>query len=122
MALIIMDECIACDACREECPNMAIEEGDPIYVIDADRCTECVGHYEEPQCVEVCPVDCIILDPDNEETLEELKFKYEQLMEEKTKMSKITTVIDIGSNSMRMVVLEKSSRFAFSLINETKVE
>jgi ferredoxin len=44
MALIIMDECIACDACREECPNMAIEEGDPIYVIDADRCTECVGH------------------------------------------------------------------------------
>ena len=91
-----------------------------IYVIDADRCTECVGHYEEPQCVEVCPVDCIILDPDNEETLEELKFKYEQLMEEKTKMSKITTVIDIGSNSMRMVVLEKSSRFAFSLINETK--
>ena len=42
MALIIMDECIACDACREECPNMAIEEGDPIYVIDADRCTECV--------------------------------------------------------------------------------
>ena len=56
-----MDECIACDACREECPNDAIEEGDPVYIIDADRCTECVGHYEEPQCVEVCPVDCIIL-------------------------------------------------------------
>ncbi len=35
-------------------------------------------------------------------------------------MSKITTIIDIGSNSMRMVVLQKSSRFAFSLINETK--
>ena len=52
------------------------------FIIDPDRCTECVGHYEEPQCVEVCPVDCIILDPDNEETLEELKFKYEQLMEE----------------------------------------
>ena len=82
MSLMITDECIACDACREECPNYAIEEGDPIYVIDPDRCTECVGHYEEPQCVEVCPVDCIIIDPDSEETMEELKFKYEQLMEE----------------------------------------
>lgn len=82
MSLIITDECIACDACREECPNMAIEEGDPIYIIDPDRCTECVGHYEEPACVEVCPVDCIIIDPDNQETMEELKFKYEQLQEE----------------------------------------
>ncbi len=51
-------------------------------LMNPDRCTECVGHYEEPQCVEVCPVDCIIIDPDNEETMEELKFKYEQLMEE----------------------------------------
>ncbi|AXX92918.1 ferredoxin [Malaciobacter molluscorum LMG 25693] len=82
MSLIITDECIACDACREECPNYAIEEGDPIYLIDSDRCTECVGHYEEPACVEVCPVDCIIVDPDNQETMEELKFKYEQLQEE----------------------------------------
>ena len=82
MSLIITDECIACDACREECPNYAIEEGDPIYMIDSDRCTECVGHYEEPSCIEVCPVDCIIIDPDNQETMKELKFKYEQLMEE----------------------------------------
>ena len=82
MSLIITDECIACDACREECPNDAIEEGDPIYIIDPDRCTECVGHYEEPSCVEVCPVDCIIIDSDNQETMEELRFKFKQLQEE----------------------------------------
>lgn len=82
MSLIITDECIACDACREECPNEAIEEGDPIYIIDPDRCTECVGHYEEPSCVEVCPVDCIIIDSDNQETMEELRFKFKQLQEE----------------------------------------
>lgn len=79
MALIITDECIACDACVDECPNDAISEGDPIYVIDPDRCTECVGHYDEPACVAVCPVDCIKLDPDTQETLEELKFKFKQL-------------------------------------------
>ncbi|VAY88443.1 4Fe-4S ferredoxin, iron-sulfur binding [hydrothermal vent metagenome] len=81
MSLIITDECIACDACREECPNMAIEEGDPIYTIEPDLCTECVGHFDEPQCVEVCPVDCIILDADNRETIQELNFKLKQLQE-----------------------------------------
>ena len=79
MSLMITDECIACDACREECPNEAIEEGDPIYVIDSDMCTECVGSFDEPQCIEVCPVDCIILDPDNQETVQELQFKFDQL-------------------------------------------
>jgi len=82
MALMITDDCIACDACRDECPNQAIEEGDPIYVIDPDRCTECVGHYDEPACIAVCPVDCIIPDPDNVETVEELKFKFEHLQQE----------------------------------------
>ncbi len=79
MALLITEECIACDACVDECPNEAISEGDPIYIIDPDRCTECVGHYDEPACVAVCPVDCIKLDPDTQETLEELKFKFKQL-------------------------------------------
>jgi len=79
MALKISDDCIACDACREECPNGAIEENDPIYVIDPDRCTECVGYYDEPQCIAVCPVDCIASDPDNVESVEELKFKFTQL-------------------------------------------
>lgn len=82
MSLMITEDCIACDACREECPNDAIEEGDPIYVIDPDRCTECVGHYDEPACVAVCPVDCIVPDPDNVETIEELRLKYEQLQSE----------------------------------------
>jgi ferredoxin len=79
---MIQEECIACDACIEECPNEAIEEGDPVYMIDADRCTECVGVYDEPSCVAVCPIDCIMPDPDNVETLQELKFKYKQLESE----------------------------------------
>ncbi len=79
MALKISDDCIACDACRDECPNYAIEENDPIYIIDTDRCTECVGHYDEPQCIAVCPVDCIKSDPDVVESVEELKFKLSQL-------------------------------------------
>jgi len=57
MSLIINDECIACDACREECPTFAIEEGDPIYIIDPDRCTECVGYYDEPACAAACPTE-----------------------------------------------------------------
>ncbi|WP_283788695.1 YfhL family 4Fe-4S dicluster ferredoxin [Bermanella sp. WJH001] len=79
MALIITDDCINCDVCEPECPNEAISEGEEIYVIDPKKCTECVGHYDEPQCQLVCPVDCIPLDPDNEETQEELMEKYERL-------------------------------------------
>ncbi|SOD40310.1 YfhL family 4Fe-4S dicluster ferredoxin [Nitrosovibrio sp. Nv4] len=76
MALIITDECINCDVCQPECPNDAISQGEEFYVIDPRLCTECVGHHEESQCVEVCPVDCIILDPDIVETKEQLYEKY----------------------------------------------
>jgi ferredoxin len=79
MALMITDECINCDVCEPECPNNAISAGDEIYVIDPDLCTECVGHYDEPQCRLVCPVDCIPLNPDHPETREELTAKYERL-------------------------------------------
>ena len=79
MALMITDECINCDVCEPECPNGAIYMGDEIYEISPDLCTECVGHYEESQCVEVCPVDCIIVDPGHEETQEELMAKYEKI-------------------------------------------
>ena len=79
MALIITDECINCDVCEPECPNAAISPGDDIYVIDPKRCTECVGHYEEPQCQEVCPVDCIPLDENHIETDEALWTKYRRL-------------------------------------------
>ena len=76
MALLITDECINCDVCEPECPNGAISQGAEIYVIDPRRCTECVGHFDVPQCVEVCPVDCIILDPGHCETSAELEIKY----------------------------------------------
>ncbi|HIO91833.1 MAG TPA: YfhL family 4Fe-4S dicluster ferredoxin, partial [Leucothrix mucor] len=51
MSLFITDECINCDVCEPECPNEAIYMGDEIYEINKDLCTECVGHYDEPQCV-----------------------------------------------------------------------
>ncbi len=80
MSLLITDECINCDVCEPECPNEAIYMGEEIYEIDRDKCTECVGHYDEPQCVEVCPVDCIPKDEANPETQEQLMLKYEHLM------------------------------------------
>lgn len=79
MALLINDECVNCGVCEPECPNEAITEGEDIYIIDPAKCTECVGHYDEPQCVDVCPVDCIPADPDHTETKEELQAKYERL-------------------------------------------
>ena len=80
MALMITDECIYCDVCEPECPNAAISQGPEIYVIDAAKCTECVGHFDKPQCREVCPVDCIPVNPDCVETQDELMRKYEGLM------------------------------------------
>lgn len=79
MALLITDECINCDVCEPECPNDAISMGELIYVIDPRRCTECVGHFEQPQCQEVCPVDCILVDPDHTETPDALQAKYDEL-------------------------------------------
>ena len=63
MALLITDDCINCDVCEPECPNEAIYLGAEIYEIDPNKCTECVGHFDEPQCVQVCPVACIPVDP-----------------------------------------------------------
>ena len=83
MALIITDECINCDVCEPECPNEAISQGPEIYQIDPARCTECVGHFDRPQCVEVCPVDCIPVDPAHVETTAQLTLKYEGLMKAK---------------------------------------
>ena len=79
MALMITEECINCDVCEPECPNEAISQGDEIYVINPDKCTECVGHYDEPQCVQVCLVDCIPKDPNHEESEEQLKAKFTKL-------------------------------------------
>ncbi len=79
MALLIKDNCINCDMCDPECPNEAISYGKKIYEIDPDLCTECVGHYDKPTCIAVCPIDCIIVDPARVETEDELYDKYVQI-------------------------------------------
>ena len=85
MALMITDECINCDVCEPECPNNAISQGEEIYQIDPGKCTECVGHYEQPQCQEVCPVDCIPLNPDYVESQQQLNQKYLRLTQRMVK-------------------------------------
>ena len=83
MALKITDQCINCDVCEPECPNEAIRQGVEIYEIDPAKCTECVGHFTTPQCREVCPVDCIPLDLDHVETMDELFAKFTALTQQK---------------------------------------
>ena len=79
MALRITEECINCDVCEPQCPNQAIYMGDQIYEIDPSRCTECMGHFDEPQCIVVCPVECIEIHPDHKESPEQLMTRYHQL-------------------------------------------
>ncbi len=83
MALMITDECINCDVCEPVCPNQAIYQGEAIFEINPSLCTECVGHFNEPQCVAVCPVSCIPLNPEYLETKEQLMDKYMKLQEKK---------------------------------------
>ena len=77
------EECIACAACEEECPNEAISEADDVYVIEASKCSECIGWFEESQCALVCPVDACVPDPDHEETQDQLVEKFKQLHPDK---------------------------------------
>ncbi|MBO1256054.1 YfhL family 4Fe-4S dicluster ferredoxin [Alteromonas sp. 5E99-2] len=79
MALLINNRCINCDMCEPECPNEAITMGANIYEINPDKCTECVGHYEQPTCVAVCPIDCIKLDPNRLESEDLLYEKFVEL-------------------------------------------
>jgi ferredoxin len=81
MSLMITDECINCDVCEPVCPNDAIYQGQEIYEIDPNLCTECIGHYDEPQCVSVCPIDCIPMNPDVVETKEQLLAKFKRITE-----------------------------------------
>jgi ferredoxin len=83
MAFKITEECIACAACETECPNEAITEGEEIFIIAPDKCTECVGHYDTQQCADVCPVDCCIPDPDHKESRDELLAKFKKLHPDK---------------------------------------
>src|SRR3954468_7348873 len=85
MALLITDDCINCDVCEPECPNDAISMGAEFYQIDPNKCTECVGHFDEPQCQQVCPVACIPFNPEWRETREQLQAKYERLTADKAR-------------------------------------
>ena len=84
MAYKITDDCISCGACESECNNDAISEGEEVYIIDPDKCTECVGWFDSPKCVEVCPVDAPVSDPDRQETREQLLDKWRKLHPGKT--------------------------------------
>ena len=81
MALKILKDCINCDVCEPVCPNQAISQGEEIFDIDPNLCTECVGHFDVPECQEICPVDCIIIDPEVIESNEQLLAKYKKLTE-----------------------------------------
>ncbi len=80
MAMIILDTCINCGNCEPDCPNTAISQGSSIYQVAPEKCTECVGAFDAPKCVEVCPVDgCIVVDPAHTETHDALEAKYHSL-------------------------------------------
>ena len=79
MALLITDQCINCDVCEPECPNDAIYQGIEFYEIKPKLGTDCVGHFNQPQCIEVCPVECIIAHPEVVESKDMLHEKYLQL-------------------------------------------
>ena len=79
MAYMITEDCISCGACEPECPNQAISEGETIYIIDCNRCTECVGSHESQQCVEICPVDACVPNPEHQEAREQLLQRWQGL-------------------------------------------
>jgi len=79
MAFKITEECINCGACEPECPNQAISAGDTVYIIEPEKCTECIGSHAESQCAAVCPVNCCVPDPDHAESKEALEAKYKKL-------------------------------------------
>ena len=72
MALMITDKCTACGACLDVCPNNAIIEGDPVYLINPNLCTECAGYFIDSQCVNLCPADAIIVNQTHVEPYVEL--------------------------------------------------
>ena len=115
MSLFITDECINCDVCEPECPNDAISQGEEIYEIDPDLCTQCVGHYDEPQCQQVCPVDCILIDEEHPETEEQLREKYEKIILLKNGQD----LISIKNIDLRLV-LKKKNKFCLTIEQESR--
>ena len=84
MAYKITDDCISCGACEPECLNIAVSEGETIYIIDPDKCTECVGYFDSSKCAEICPVDACEPDPDFVESHEQLLEKWRKLHPDQT--------------------------------------
>ncbi len=99
MATMITEECINCGACEPECPNTAIYAGgvqwelngekhdalsNDFYYIVPEKCTECVGHFDQEQCAAVCPVDCCVADPNHVETEEQLFERAKKLHPDRT--------------------------------------
>ena len=82
MAYKITDECISCGACEAECKNAAISEGETLYVIDPDKCAECVGNFESPKCAGACSVDACVPNPDHKASKEQLLEKWRKLYPE----------------------------------------
>ena len=83
MATMITDDCIACGACEDECPNQAISLGDEIFAIDPERCSECVGLHEAQKCAEACPIECCVPDPERREPEEALLQRSKQIHPDK---------------------------------------
>ena len=79
MAYKITEDCISCGACEPECPNVAISEGETTFVIDPDKCSECVGSYKSSRCAEVCPVEACVPDPEHVETRQQLLDKWKKI-------------------------------------------
>ena len=79
MAYKIPDGCIICGTCEAECPNKAISEGETQFMIDPNRCTECVGYFESPRCAEACPLHLPCPDPEYQETRQQLLEKWYKL-------------------------------------------
>lgn len=87
MSTHITSDCINCGACEPECPNEAISQGDDIYVIDPELCTECVGFHNHEACQAVCPVECCLPDPNRKESEKELIEKALKIHADNAKIS-----------------------------------
>ena len=81
---ILVEKCIACGTCIAECPNGAIRDGERTSVINPDRCTECVGAHQKPECAVICPIEAPVPDPDHKESREQLLAKWKKLHPNKT--------------------------------------
>ena len=104
MATTITEECINCGACEPECPNEAITEGDDIYVIDPNLCTECVGFHDNEACQAVCPVECCAPDPNIRESEETLLERAKKLHPDKAFPSPLPPELTLFSNPNRQRV------------------